>query len=438
MKDFISYIIKFLIGGEKAGALGSLVGYTSNPNKFSRYRVVILPSPFFQDDVYGTAESMPKLPLDEIEGVPLLFGSSKVEWCGDTWVVHADIIASAYFLLTRYEEIRKRDVRDIHGRFPGKESLPYKAGFIHRPIVDEYGRLLRRWLRQTRVQAAVDPAPHIQKIWLTHDVDAPFYCRTFRNLVRETIHGMGLAKAWKMVNGPLQDDPFYTFPWLLGKGYELKKAIGRERCESLLFIKSAGSSAYDKPYYKLHSKDMQELLLLCKTENCRIGLHTSYDAGKTPTLISTEKELLEKQTGELATYNRHHYLAVREPEDMAWLEKAGITDDFTMGYPDVAGFRLGTSRPVHWINPENKRISSLVLHPLAIMECSLNEPPYMNLGYEEALAYSLQLAQQVAEANGELVLLWHNDSITTRIKPNVSVDWQRKLFASLIEELKKA
>ena len=89
---------------------------------------------------------------------------------------------------------------------------------------------------------------------------------------------------------------------------------------------------------------------------------------------------------------------------MVWLEKAGITDDFTMGYPDVAGFRLGTSRPVHWINPENKRISPLILHPLAIMECSLNEPVYMNLGYEGALAYSTQLIKQVASANGELAV----------------------------------
>ncbi len=245
-------------------------------------------------------------------------------------------------------------------------------------------------------------------------------------------------QAWKMFSGPLQEDPFYTFPWLLEQRNELKAAIGKDRCESLFFLKSGGSSAYDKPFYKLHSRDLQELLLLCKTENARIGLHTSYDAGKTPALISTEKELLEKQTGKPVLYNRHHYLTSCEPEDMAWLEKAGITDDFTMGYPDVAGFRLGTSRPVHWINPENKRISSLVLHPLTIMECSLNEPVYMNLGYEEALAYSMQLAKQVARANGELVLLWHNDSITTRIKPNVSVDWQRKLFATIIEELIKA
>lgn len=437
MKAVISYIIKFLIGGEKAGALSSLVGYTSDPNHFSRYRVVIIPSPFFRDEVYGTDESMPKLPLEEIEGVPLLFGSSKVEWLGDTWVVHADIIASAYFLLTRYEEIRRRNVRDIHGRFPGKESLPFKAGFIHRPIVDEYGKLLRRWLRQTHVQSAIEPAPRIRKVWLTHDVDAPFYCRTFRNLIRETVKGAGLRQAWKMFHGPLQDDPFYTFPWLLEQQNQLKAAIGKDRCESLFFIKSGGSSVYDKPHYKLHSKDLQTLLHLCKTENIRIGLHASYDAGKTPALISTEKELLEKQTGKAVFYNRHHYLASHEPEDMAWLEKAGITDDFTMGYADVAGFRLGTSRPVHWINPENKRISSLLLHPLTIMECCLNEPIYMNLGYEEAFDYSMLLARQVANANGELVLLWHNDTITTRIKPNVSVGWQRKLFAALIEELMK-
>lgn len=57
MKAVISYITKFLIGGEKADVLASLVGYTSDPNKFSRYRVVIIPSPFFRDEVYGTAES---------------------------------------------------------------------------------------------------------------------------------------------------------------------------------------------------------------------------------------------------------------------------------------------------------------------------------------------------------------------------------------------
>ena len=97
-----------------------------------------------------------------------------------------------------------------------------------------------------------------------------------------------------MFQGPLQKDPFYTFPWLVKQRNKLKAVIGKNRCESLFFIKSGGSSVYDKPHYKLHSKDLQELLLFCKTEKVQIGLHTSYDAGKTPALISTEKELLER------------------------------------------------------------------------------------------------------------------------------------------------
>ena len=36
MKAVISYITKFLIGGEKADVLASLVGYTLDANKFSR------------------------------------------------------------------------------------------------------------------------------------------------------------------------------------------------------------------------------------------------------------------------------------------------------------------------------------------------------------------------------------------------------------------
>ena len=437
MRAVISYIIKFLIGGDQATSFSSLVGYTADPRKFTQYRVVILPSPFFKDTIYGKAESMPELPLEEIEGVPLLFGTPQIGWYEDTLIVHADIIASAYFLLTRYEEIRRRNKRDQYGRVPGKSSLPYRAGFIHRPIVDEYGKLLREWLRQAHVNIP-EPEQKIKKLWLTHDVDAPFYCRTLRNFMREWLKGDGFIKAWKYLSGPLDSDPYYTFPWLLEQGNALKRAIGKERCESIFFIKSAGSSKEDKPYYSLQSNDIRHLFASCASEDVTIGLHSSFDAGKNPSLTASELKLLEKATKQTIRYNRHHYLASCEPGDMDWLERIGITDDFTMGYADVAGFRLGTSHPVHWINPENKRISSLLLHPLTVMECSLSEPAYMNLNYEEAQTYCLQLAEQTARVNGELILLWHNDTIPTKVKPGLSVDWQRKLFTSFIDELKKA
>ena len=147
MQETITYIIEFLLHGNKH--LISEVGYTNDVNQFNRYRVVIIPSNFFDDNVYGTAQSAPQLPLENIEQTPLLFGKPLLRKEGNTLLIEADIIASSYFLLSRYEEmLNQTKLRDEHGRFIGKKSLPYLAGFIDRPIVDEYGQLLRGWLRQ--------------------------------------------------------------------------------------------------------------------------------------------------------------------------------------------------------------------------------------------------------------------------------------------------
>ena len=56
----------------------------------------------------------------------------------------------------------------------------------------------------------------------------------------------------------------------------------------------------------------------------------------------------------------------------------------------------------------------------------------MGLNYEEAQAYSLNLAEQVKNAGGELTLLWHNTSAQE------STDsYLRKLYSHLLNELAK-
>ncbi len=142
----------------------------------------IAPSGFFGEE-YGTPASLPVLPLKQIDGVPLLFGSPKVERKGNQLVVHADIIASTFFLVTRYEEVVRGDVRDEHGRFPGKESLPCRAGFIDRPIVEDYAVLLRKWLRAVGVDI-VGPGRNFSVV-LTHDVDHPNKYRRISQPLRQ-------------------------------------------------------------------------------------------------------------------------------------------------------------------------------------------------------------------------------------------------------------
>ena len=392
---------------------------------------MIVPSGFFQSSVYGTPESLPQLPLKEIEGVPLLFGTPKEECFEETWVIYADIIASSYFLLSRYEEIQKRDIRDKHGRFPGKESLPYKAGFIHRPIVEEYGKLLRHWLRKACVRIP-EPQPELQKIWLTHDVDAPFFCRSLRNICRETLKGIGFRKALKLYQGPLEKDPYYTFPWMLEQDSLVKNRFG-DRCHILFFLKAGGRHANDKPHYQVRSHDIQKLLHLFKKNKALLGLHSSYEAGIYPDLIPEEKMRLEHDWKlENIHLNRHHYLASREPEDLTKLIKAGITDDFTMGYADVSGFRLGTCRPVKWINPMTRQLTSLTLHPLSVMDCTLSESQYMGLSPDEAYQYCAGLVREIRQHRGEIVWLWHNTSFA-----GTESDYHKKLYVRLLNLLKR-
>jgi hypothetical protein len=409
MDEIIDYITGFMLGeGDGANASVRLVGYTSDKSKFGDYRVVIVPSGFFDDGIYGTASSLPALPLKNIEGIPFLFGNETVEYEGNTTVVHADLVASAFFLLTRYEEFVRPGVRDEHGRFPGKKSLPYLAGFINRPVVDEYGMFIRGLLAGRDIKSS-GSSRSISKIYLTHDVDSPFYCRSWRNFFRVMKDKKNLFHAVSQRFRPLEEDKYYTFPFFLAQENDFRSVAG-EKCNICLFFKAGGKAIQDKPVYPLNSRDFRKLVKLCKSYRTTMGLHGSYGSSNSLTMIKAEKSRLEQSLDMEITDHRNHFLASREPQDMENLIKAGITDDYTMGYADVAGFRLGTSRPVRFIHPATKRRPSLLLHPRVMMDSSLKEKKYMDLTYEEAQDYCSMLINNIKKVNGELALLWHNTS----------------------------
>jgi hypothetical protein len=374
---------------------------------------------------------MPSLPLQEIEGIPLLFGKPKIEKHENTIICHADIIASTYFLISRYEEyINPNSNRDIRGRYIGKESLPAKANFIHRPIVEEYGNLLRKLLYKTNT--LLTPIPQqIKQIYLTHDIDSitnyrrlrGFIGSMYRLIFKQTESLTTTLKS--LIN--IQNDPAYTFPWILNQDNQLPQA------KQIYFIKATiHPSGFDYPTYNLISKDFTQLKneILTSSPNAIFGLHASYKSGNTPDIISKEQKQLQLAIeNQHITTSRHHYLRSLQPIDMEFLIDAHITDDYTMGYADIAGFRLGTCRAVRFINPATRQLRPLTLHPLTIMDCSLSGEKYMALQYHQALSYAKTLITQTKIYNGELSLLWHNTIFTTN-------NYHKKLYSDLILYLK--
>ncbi|MDR2684590.1 MAG: polysaccharide deacetylase family protein [Prevotellaceae bacterium] len=420
MPKIVEYIINFLLFNNQH--LVKEIGYTNSEKEFEKYRIIIIPSRFFDKDFYGTKNSIPVLPLQKIDGAEVLFGTPEIEQKNGRIFVKADIIAGSFFLLSRYEEWVCSDVFDVYTRFEGKKSLPFRAEFLHRPLVDEYAALLRKWLKMTGLQVN-EPKYEISKIYLTHDIDIFAYncnLRLMLSVLRQKI--ISFKDIIRSLSS-IKKDKAYTFDWLVEQDLTVKNA------EKVFFIKAVkNAKGIDYPMYNLKSRTFQNLLKFFAENSCKVGLHASCMSFNHPQLIENEQQRLSIAAAQNITLNRCHFLRILPPDMPQYYKNAGIVDDFSLSFSDIAGFRLGTCRPVQWINPKTLEIEPITLHPLLIMECTLGDKRYMNLSFDRAFDLCKNLLEQTKKHNGEAVLLFHNTAVIN--------DYYRMLYEKIIELLK--
>ena len=288
------------------------------------------------------------------------------------------------------------------------------------PTVDEYARMLMKLLDLPL------PTPSFSQIYLTHDIDTIAHYRHLRGAIGGIVRGQ-----WRKVMASLKDihnDPAFTFSWLIAQD---KKVEGAKR---IYFVKDTEGKGYDYPQYKLDGKDFETAEQLIENSGAKIGLHSSYYGGKMTNVVvfthMVNKESVRE--GDIIKikdlYHRSHYLRC-SIDDMQMLVNMGITDDFTMMFPDQVGFRLQTTRPVRWINPKTMQLTDLALHPLTVMDCTLSNSNYMNLSEDEAYFECQRLFDKVHQNAGEVVILWHNTIVTND-------GYHRALYPKLLDILK--
>lgn len=428
LANAIQYIIGFLLGEQNESAM-PYISYGYN----ERAKVVIEPSGFFDDEVFLTVASLPTIPLGVFEGMPILFGTPESYVAEGKLFIKADFIASAFFLMTRYEECIRRDCRDEHGRFLGGESLPCRAGFLRRPLIDEYGAFLRSCLANMGV-TLVQPEYGFKHVYLTHDIDQIWTWSNSAEAIRSIVGS--ILKRRPDVFLPLramrsykEHDPIYTFKLIVQADNAVRHALGNDNCTPLYFVMGClEKTAYDNGYMSNVERTL-DLLDYLSANGGHFGYHVSYSAAHNADLILDEMSRVEAFTGAEMTKSRNHYLDSMEPEDYLTLIQYGIRDDFTMTYADQVGFRLGTSRPVRWICPTTCEVTPLVLHPTTVMECTLDRSAYMGIK-DESIAFEIVESQinQVALHNGELVLLWHNTSLA-----EIVGSYQRNLYQRVLD-----
>jgi len=131
---------------------------------------------FADESNYICQENIPSFvlvtnnPFLTVEDIPILYGDEEMDITTNRIVCGADLFASAFFMLTRWEEYANKS-RDIHGRFPATASLAKQKNFLHRPIVNEYVEMLWAMLKHIGFHGLRKQRSF--NMLATHDLDAP-------------------------------------------------------------------------------------------------------------------------------------------------------------------------------------------------------------------------------------------------------------------------
>jgi hypothetical protein len=318
-----------------------------------------------------------------------------------------DVFSAVFWMISRYEEYLSFEA-DVHGRFEAQSSLAYKNHAHKIPLVD-------LWVKRLKdVIAKKFPTCKFNEeafgILPTYDVDQAWSYlhkgawRNFAGGVRDLLHGKAslLAERLRVLRGKATD-PFDTYEYL----QSLDKRFG---LKPIYFFHPGTYGKFDKnvpldhPALKRLIKDIDG--------RCHVGIHPSYRSFDEPDLLKKEIALMAEILGRPVTMARQHFLRIRLPHTYRRYIELGITDDHSLGYATDIGFRAGTSRSFHFYDLEQECATSLMIHPLSLMDGAYNI--YQHLETADAVRQTEDMINILKTCNGRLITLWHNETLGDR------------------------
>lgn len=354
--------------------------------------------------------------------IPMIYGNAQTTALvsGQLIDLPIDIFGSAFFMLSRYEEAVRPD-RDNHGRFPAEASLARRAGFLDRPLVDEYVEIL--WAAMQRLWPGLQRKPLSPRTLVSCDVDSPFlasddWTRTLRRVGGDLLKRRSAGLAWQTITnhrratrGDFSTDPHRrAIDWIM----DVNERAGRPA--AFYFIPENTDARLDNDF-GLQSPRMRELLRHIHTRGHEIGVHPGYNTYRNPdamgrTVDTMRRVLDEEGIRQPQLGGRQHFLRWETPTTARLWDDNGLDYDTTLSYADRPGFRCGTCREYPLYDVQQRRPLKLRERPLIVMECSVIAERYLGLGYsDEALNLMKKYRAICHHMHGDFTLLWHNSHL---------------------------
>lgn len=338
-----------------------------------------------------------QVPVGKHQGMTLLYpdGNSDMPF---------DLFAASFYLVSRYEEYVSSG-KDRYGRFLYKNSIAGIHGFCGEPVVNLWARMLIDRLKEKWPGLVLNQPPF--RYVSTIDVDHAFAYkgrtawRVLGGFLRSLRKGaFGEFRDRLRVLTGLSDDPFDTFDYI--QTFHTKLGI-----EPHFFILFADYHGHDNNV-TLSNMEFRKIIAGL-ADKCCVGIHPSLSSNRKPQKLETEIAGLSLATGRVITSSRQHFLKFSFPKTYRHLITNGITDDFSIGYATETGFRAGIASPFLFFDLYRNAVTNLVIHPVTFMDVTLKD--YHRLTPAKSIETVKQLTNLVRSVNGEMVSLWHNESL---------------------------
>lgn len=361
--------------------------------------------------------------LDKVvwhQHVPVLFPldrqSAPAQIEGRLVMFRHDLLKSAFFLLSGYEEWAQPELKDHWGRFPAEASVLSKLNSHRLALVNYYFG----WMADAMVQFALDKGLPVKlrnplgrfTLNLSHDIDLLRYY-SWRKTIYRMAQLIGLRRLhmpWTKVARAFvrslgvrfglraSDNPYWSF----GKMFRTELHYGFR--SSWFFLPSDGS-AFDADY-RFSDADVAQMMKNLLAQGHEIGLHPSCGAAESD--FVTQKKVLEQIVGVHIAGVRMHFLRLRQPATYVALQRSGFRYDCSLGYPLQDGFRAGYCFPFHPFDHHAQRPLTLWELPLMAMDTTF----WVHQKLTEAQFFeSIEtLVSESKKFGGLFSLLWHNST----------------------------
>ena len=391
----LTYISGFIFG-ELLGTQGVL---TSNVNEYLQCpyaKINYSPDALLQREIQVTPH--PLLAEDSIKTQDVDdfdFQQHKAFFQTGTGDLPFDIFSASFYLLSRYEEYLPHK-KDVYGRFPHEESVAFKQGFLDQPLINIWAIKLAQLLCEKY------PGTNLQlpvfRFLPTYDIDIAFsykhkgFIRSLGGLMKP-----GSVKRLKVLAG-VSPDPYESYDWLntLHQGHQLQPRY--------FFLVARKNGRFDR--HTLPRKVALRKLVRNHSEAYNIGIHPSWQSGDDHGLLPAEKRTLEEISGKEIQHSRQHYIRFNLPADYRRLVENGISDDYSMGYGSINGFRASVASSFYWYDLEKEAVTSLRIHPFCFMDANSFYEQKMSAAetFEDLIKYY----QACKDVSGTLITIWHN------------------------------